>query len=113
MRPRVLEELREAMCAERFGARQACKARLGEARGIKDSILRARPELETEKKYEANLRRIERANRQRRNEAPRVTRIERQAESNDEVRSNIPPRARCPVRARDAQDQTVPAHVRH
>ena len=47
--------------------------RLGEARGIKDSILRARTELHAEK------------------EAPRVTRIERQAESDDEVRSNIPP----------------------
>ena len=65
--------------------------RLGEARGIKDSILRARAELLAEKKYEADLRRIERANRKRRQEAPRVTRIERQAESDDEVRSNIPP----------------------
>ncbi len=91
MRLRVLEELREAMRAERLGARQACTVRLGEARGIKDSILRARAELQAEKKYEAELRRIERANRQRRKEAPRVTRIERQAESDDEVRSNIPP----------------------
>jgi hypothetical protein len=91
MRLRVLEELREAMRAERLGARQACTLRLGEARGIKDSILRARAELEAEKKYEADLRRIERGNRQRRKDAPRVTRIERQAESDDEVRSNIPP----------------------
>ena len=91
MRLRVLEELREAMRAERLGARQACTVRLGEARGIKDSILRARAELLAEKKYEADLRRIERANRKRRQEAPRVTRIERQAESDDEVRSNIPP----------------------
>jgi hypothetical protein len=91
MRLRVLEELREAMRAERLGARQACTVRLGEARGIKDSILRARAELQAEKRYEADLRRIERANRQRRKEAPRVTRIERQAESDDEVRSNIPP----------------------
>jgi hypothetical protein len=91
MRLRVLEELREAMRAERLGARQACTTRLGEARGIKDSILRARAELQAEKKYEADLRRIERANRKRRQEAPRVTRIERQAESDDEVRSSIPP----------------------
>jgi hypothetical protein len=66
MRLRVLEELREAMRAERLGARQECTVRLGEARGIKDSILRARAELQAEKKYEAELRRIERANRQRR-----------------------------------------------
>ena len=91
MRLRVLEELREAMRAERLGARQACTVRLGEARGIKDAILRARAELQAEKKYEADLRRIDRANRKRRSEAPRVTRIERQAESDDEVRGNIPP----------------------
>jgi hypothetical protein len=113
MRLRVLEELREAMRAERLGARQACTVRLGEARGIKDSILRARAELLAEKKYEADLRRIERANRKRRQEAPRVTRIERQAESDDEVRSNIPPRARRPVRAREARDQGVAAYVAH
>jgi hypothetical protein len=91
IRLRVLEELREAMRAERLGARQACTVRLGEARGIKDSILRARAELVAETKYEADLRRIERSNRKRRQEAPRVTRSERRAESDDEVRSNIPP----------------------
>jgi hypothetical protein len=91
MRLRVLEELRESMRAERLGARQACTVRLGEARGIKDSILRARAELQAEKKFEADLRRIERSNRKRRQEAPRVTRIERQSESDDEVRANIPP----------------------
>lgn len=90
MRLRVLEELREAMRAERVGARQACTLRLGEARAIKDDIGRARAEFLAEKAYQADLRRIERANRQRRKEAPRVTRIERQAESDDEVRGNIP-----------------------
>ena len=50
-----------------------------------------RAEFLAEKQYQADLRRIERANRQRRQEAPRVTRIERQAESDDEVRVNIPP----------------------
>jgi len=91
MRLRVLEELREAMRAERASARQACTVRLGEARAIKDDIQRARAELLAEKQYQADLRRIERANRKRRSEAPRVTRIERHAESDDEVRGNIPP----------------------
>jgi hypothetical protein len=91
LRLRVLEELREAMRAERIGARQACTVRLGEARAIKDDIQRARAELVAEKHYQADLRRIELANRKRRSEAPRVTRIERQAESDDEVRGNIPP----------------------
>src|SRR5579883_2885262 len=90
MRLRVLEELREAMRAERAGARQTCTVRLGEARAIKDDIGRARAELLAEKAYQADLRRIERANRKRRQEAPRVTRIERQAESDDEVRGNLP-----------------------
>jgi hypothetical protein len=90
MRMRVLEQLREAMRAERATARQSCGVRLGEARAIKDDIQRARAEFLAEKQYQAELRRIERANRQRRQEAPRVTRIERQAESDDEVRGNIP-----------------------
>jgi len=91
LRLRVLEELREAMRGERVGARQACTVRLGEARAIKDDIQRARAELVAEKHYQADLRRIELANRKRRSEAPRVTRIERQAESDDEVRGNVPP----------------------
>lgn len=91
MRLRVLEELREAMRAERAGARQSCTVRLGEARAIKDDIQRARAELLAEKQYQGDLRRIDLANRQRRKEAPRVTRIERQAESDDEVRGNISP----------------------
>jgi hypothetical protein len=91
MRLRVLEELREAMRAERVGARQACTVRLGEARAIKDDIQRSRAELLAERKYQADLHRIERANGKRRHEAPRMTRIERQGESDDEVRANIPP----------------------
>jgi hypothetical protein len=91
MRLRVLEQLREAMRTERAGARQSCTVRLGEARAIKDDIQRARAELVAEKQYQADLRRIESVNRQRRKEAPRVTRIERQAESDDEVRANISP----------------------
>jgi hypothetical protein len=90
MRLRVLEELREAMRAERAAARQACTVRLGEARAIKDDIGRARAELLAEKQYQADLRRIERANLQRRKEAHGSTRIERKSESDDEVRANLP-----------------------
>ncbi len=78
------------MRAERVAARQSCSVRLGEARAIKNDIQRSRAELLAEKQYQADLRRIERANRQRRKEAPRVTRIERQSESDDEVRGNLP-----------------------
>lgn len=65
--------------------------RRGEARAIKDDIQRARVSYLAERRYQQDLRRIERANRKRRLEAPRVTRIERRSESDDEVRSNIPP----------------------
>jgi len=69
----ALREAKERCRAERIAARER-------ARSIKDAFS-ARAELEAEKKYEADLCRIERADRRRRNEAPRVTRIERQAES--------------------------------
>lgn len=91
LRLRVLEELRETLRAERSAARQACTVRLGEARGIKDDIARARAEYLAERQYQADLRRIERGNRQRRKEAHGSTRIERKSESDDEVRANIPP----------------------
>ena len=91
LRLRVLAELQEALRTERANARQACSVRLGEARGIKDDVQRARAELLAERQYQADLRRIEKANRLRRKEAPRVTRIERQGESDDEVRQNISP----------------------
>jgi hypothetical protein len=78
------------MRAERLAARQTCSVRLGDARAIKDDIARARAELVAERLYQRDLRRIEAANRQRRREAPRITRLERQDESDDEVRQNIP-----------------------
>jgi hypothetical protein len=38
-----------------------------------------------------DMRAIERANKQRRKEAPKIARLEREGESDDEVRGNIPP----------------------
>jgi hypothetical protein len=90
LRLRVLEDLKATVRAERLAARQTCTVRLGEARGIKDDIQRARAALLAERKYQADLRRIETAHRQRRREAPGVTRLERQGESDDEVRTNVP-----------------------
>jgi integrase len=87
----ALRDAKERCRAERVRARQACTVRIGTARAIKDDIQRARAELVAEKQYQADLRRSELANRKRRSEAPRVTRIERQAESDDEVRGNVPP----------------------
>jgi|GEM_PF-1105804 hypothetical protein len=91
MRIRVLADLREWTRQERAAARQSCTVRLGEARGIKSDIERARAELAAERQLQRDLRRIEAQNRQRRREAPRITRLERMGESDDEVRGNIPP----------------------
>lgn len=90
LRLRVMEDLKAAVQAERQAARQSCSIRVGEARAIKDEIHRTRAELMAEKKYQRDLRRIEAANRQRRREAPRITRIERAGESDDEVVANLP-----------------------
>ena len=91
MRERVLRELREAMQAERAAAKETCSQRLAEARAIQDDVARARAELVAERQYRADLRRIERANRQRFREAPLANRVERVSESDDAVRDSLPP----------------------
>jgi hypothetical protein len=90
LRLRVLEDLKATVRAERLAARQTCTVRVGEARAIKDEIQRSRAALLAERKYQADLRRIDAAHRQRRREAPGITRLERQGESDDEVRANVP-----------------------
>jgi hypothetical protein len=86
-----IARLRDATRQERLAARQACDANLAAARGIKERILRARAELEAERKYQRDMKRIERANRARTLEFKRTSKAERRAESDDEVRGNIPP----------------------
>ena len=90
LRLRALQELKEAVEAERAAARQTCSVKIGEARAIRDDIERARAKHAAEREYQRDLRRIEAANRQRRKEHPHATHIERRAESDDEVRSNLP-----------------------
>jgi hypothetical protein len=91
MKERALEQLREALHRERQLARDTCTASLAEARGIKDKVRHARAELQAERAYQRDLRRIERANRVARLEIRRSTGSERGGESDDEVRGNIPP----------------------
>jgi hypothetical protein len=91
-RQAALVALREALRAERAAARRACASRKDQARArLTDDIDRARAELEAERKYQADLRRIERGHRATRLGAPGASRAERQSESDDEVRVNIPP----------------------
>jgi hypothetical protein len=89
LRIRGLAELREATRLEREAARQACVVSKREAKS-KDPIERRRAELEAERKYQLEMRVIDRGHKQRRREHRHATYIERRAESDDEVRQNIP-----------------------
>jgi hypothetical protein len=91
LRERVIRELREAVAVERASARETCSARLGAARGISDRIARVRAQLEAERSYQRDLRRIERANNQRTRQAHRTTAAEHRSQSDDTVLGNIPP----------------------
>ena len=90
LRIRGLAELREATRLEREAARQACVASKREAKS-KDPIERRRAELEAERKYQLEMRVIDRGHKQRRREHRHATYIEKRSESDDEVRSNIDP----------------------
>lgn len=90
-RLRALEALRVALHAERQAARDACSLRKDEAKkATSDAIERARGELLAERKYQEDLRRIEHGNRERRRGVHRASASERRAESDDEVRANLP-----------------------
>ena len=89
LRIRGLAELREATRLEREAARAACVVGKREARG-KEGIERRRAELEAERKYQLEMRRIDRGHKQRRSEHRHATYIERRSESDDLVRQNIP-----------------------
>ena len=91
IRQRVLEELRQTVAAERVSARDACTVRLSTARGISDRIARVRAELEAERTFRRDIRRIERANVQRTRQAHRTTAAEHRSQSDEVVLGNIPP----------------------
>jgi hypothetical protein len=91
LRARLMQELREAVRRERAEALTECKRGLEEARAISDKVARARAELEAERRYRRDMRRIESGNRQRVKEAKRASRADRRGESDDEVVVNIPP----------------------
>jgi hypothetical protein len=90
LRARVLAELRETIRRDRVQAREMCAAGLAEARGIADRVERARAELHTERSFHRELRRLERANKERQRETKHASRRERRTESDDAVRANIP-----------------------
>jgi hypothetical protein len=81
-------ELAARVRDERAGAVQACQIRHEQAR---QEVSTPAEKLREEKRYQAELRRIERLYIQKRREVKRASRAERQSESDDEVRGNIPP----------------------
>ncbi len=91
-RLRALEELRQALHAERLAARGTCSVAKDEARRKTiGAVEKARAELEAERKYQEDLQRIERNNRVRvRERVKRSSVAERRSESDDEVRANLP-----------------------
>jgi hypothetical protein len=92
LRLEALDRLRQQVLSERLAARDACTVRRSEVQAsAKTSLERARGELDAERAYQADLRRIERANRVARATMPKTTKAVRRSESDDEVRANLPP----------------------
>jgi hypothetical protein len=91
MRERALSQLREAIVAERVQAQRACSARMADARRLSERIHRTRAELEAERSFQREMRRIERANRERSEQAHRASATERRGESDDAVTQSLPP----------------------
>jgi hypothetical protein len=94
----TLKTLAAELRAAKAAARSQCDVDLKAARAVKGAAARARAELAAEAKYQADIRRIERSQRRKLHEAkarrPGLARSrahERRQESDDEVRSNIPP----------------------
>ena len=91
-RAQALAELRAKGEAERGKARGVCALEKGEAeKATSGAVEGARAELAKERAYQEDLKRIERGNRARFRGAKRATAAERRAESDDEVRNNLPP----------------------
>jgi hypothetical protein len=90
LRIRGLAELREATRLEREVARNACSVSKTAAKKT-DGIERTRAELEAERVYQREMRRIDAGHKQRRREHRHATYIEQRDESDDEVVQNLEP----------------------
>ncbi len=88
IRERMKAEAKSLAEAERNAARWQCKA---ERRAHGLEIARLRGELEAEKKFQADMRRIAATNKARSKRPGLAKARERRDESDDEVRANIPP----------------------
>lgn len=92
MRADGLRALNEAVRLEREAARASCSADLVAAHDLKDSEASARAALAAELGYQRSIRAIEKSQRERKRAIPKQkTAAERASESDDEVRTNLPP----------------------
>jgi hypothetical protein len=90
LRLRVLEELRTAVRAERTAAQELCAARRRDARAIHHEVGRSRATLAAERQLQRDLRASEKADRERRRQAPASTCLGCRVETDDEVLTNLP-----------------------
>lgn len=91
-RRRLLEELATTVRLEKAAARARCHANKSHAKKtIADAEQKTRAALHEERKYQADLARIERNNRALRSTVVRATKKERASESADAVLANLPP----------------------
>jgi hypothetical protein len=88
----TLAELRAKGEKERSEARGACALDKGAAdQATRGRVDKARAELAEERAHQEGMKRIERGNRARARGAKHATAAERRGESDDEIRSSIPP----------------------
>lgn len=111
----TLAQLAADLRAAKRAARSQCSVDLKAARALKDGAARARAELDAERTYQRDLRRIEAANRRKmlaqkvRRGAPRAS----GQESDEQVEGNLPPelvalwrRVRRQIRGSDRKSRT-------
>jgi hypothetical protein len=111
----TLKEAAAILRAARAEARSTCDRELEGAKKIRDAGARARAQRDAERKHQKEMRRLEAQARARKKEArPGLASArERRAESDDEVRANIPPelvplfdRVKRQIRASDRVTRT-------
>jgi hypothetical protein len=94
-RAELLAKLAAETLQEKQAALAACDLGIASARSLVGRHASTRAKLEAERRFRAELRRIEAQNRARKSElTPKKVARDLQSESDDEVRANIPPELR-------------------
>ncbi len=88
-RLQVLAELRATLQAQRIAARQECDVDIGRARALKDDVESSKAKVEAERKYQRQMRHLDRVHRDRLRTHKKTSARELREESDDLVRGNI------------------------